>query len=54
MFKSIFNFRVGSRWLFFGFRTSGGPFFCGVFRSGVVDYRLRFLWLEVSLSELPF
>ncbi|MEM6515138.1 MAG: hypothetical protein AAF688_03065 [Bacteroidota bacterium] len=54
MFKLLFRVRFGSRWLLAGVRTSGSPFFMGIVHMGVVDYTIRFFWLELSLSELPF
>lgn len=54
MFKYILRVNVGGWWLLLGVWRSGSPFAFSVWRSSPREYLLRFFWLEVSVSELPF
>jgi len=54
MFKYIIKVNVGGWWLSVGVRTGVKPFLVSWFPSGIKEVYLRFLWLEVAVSELPF
>jgi hypothetical protein len=54
MFKYIIRVRIGGWWLSVGFRFGVRPFLFAFCPSGIKEVFLRFLWLEVAVSELPF
>lgn len=54
MFKYIIRVRIGGWWLSLGFRFGVRPFLFAFCPSGIKEVFLRFLWLEVAVSELPF
>jgi hypothetical protein len=54
MFKYIIKVNFGGWWLSVGVRFGVKPFLFAWFPSGIKEVFFRFLWLEVSVSELPF
>ena len=54
MFKYIIKVNIGGWWLSVGVRFGVKPFLFAWFPSGIKEVFLRFLWLECSISELPF
>jgi len=54
MFKYIIKVNIGGWWLSVGVRFGVKPFLVSWFPSGIKEVYLRFLWLEVSVSEFPF
>jgi len=54
MFKYFIKVNVGGWWLSVGVRRGVAPFKVCLFSSHIKEAYLRFLWLECSISELPF
>jgi hypothetical protein len=54
MFKNLVRIHLGGWWLLVGIWRKGLPFAVNVRRSCPQEFYLRFLWLEISISELPF
>ena len=54
MLKYILRVNVGGWWLSVGVRFGVKPFLVSWFPSGIKEVYLRLLWLECSISELPF
>ncbi|HOX81969.1 MAG TPA: hypothetical protein PLS08_02990, partial [Chryseolinea sp.] len=54
MFNYTTKVRIGSWWLSVGVRFGFRPFVFYVFPGGIREVCIRFLWLECSISELPF